>query len=142
MRRFFLASTIFAISLAVSGCVDTVSVGSGRYIGPGYMSSGIIRGDQHVRVIQRGDNMYYNGHRGYRNQRAGYRNYKGYWYPGSAFVGTVTINGGYQQNSARYVGRSHANWCADRYRSYRMTDNSFNTGNGRRLCNSPFGQDR
>ena len=138
MRSAIFASTVLALSLAVSGCVGTVSGGPGTYMGPGYVSSGVIRSDNGVRLIRRGDNMYFNGHRGYRNPRAGYRSYQGYWFPGAAFVGMVTINGGYQQDRPRYGGNTHVTWCSDRYRSYRMEDNSFNTGNGRRLCQSPY----
>jgi hypothetical protein len=37
--------------------------------------------------------------------------------------------------------RSHAEWCMDRYRSYRMEDNSYQPldGGPRRSCQSPFG---
>lgn len=97
--------------------------------------------DRDVGWRDRGDRYgWYRGHRGYRYQRPGYRYYDGYWFPLAAF-GVGTIIGGAIANDRTYVGggSSHVNWCANRYRSYRAYDNTFQPYNGpRRQCNSPY----
>ncbi|WOC15779.1 BA14K family protein [Pseudochrobactrum sp. MP213Fo] len=45
----------------------------------------------------------------------------------------------YRERSYRSGGSSHVNWCYNRYRSYRASDNTFQPNYGpRRLCYSPF----
>ncbi|HEV7245818.1 MAG TPA: BA14K family protein [Shinella sp.] len=91
----------------------------------------------------RGDRGYrsgwYRGHRGYRYQRDGYRYHNGFWFPLAAF-GVGTIVGGAIANDRGYVGGgSHVNWCANRYRSYRAYDNTYQPyGGPRRQCISPY----
>lgn len=82
---------------------------------------------------------WYGGHRGYRYQRRGYRYHEGYWFPLAAF-GAGAIIGGAIANDRGYVGGgSHVNWCANRYRSYRAYDNTFQPYNGpRQRCISPY----
>ena len=42
--------------------------------------------------------------------------------------------------STRYLSQSHVNWCHNRWRSYRVSDNSYQPYNGpRRVCASPYG---
>lgn len=107
-----------------------------RYRGPDYRYR-----DRDVGWRDRGDRYgWYRGHRGYRYQRPGYRYYDGYWFPLAAF-GIGTIIGGAIANDRTYVGGgvSHVNWCANRYRSYRAYDNTFQPYNGpRRQCISPY----
>ncbi|GHD09248.1 BA14K family protein [Tianweitania populi] len=85
---------------------------------------------------------YYNGHRGYRHYRHGYRRHGNAWYPAAAFLGGAIIGGAIANSqSAPRVrsGSSHVQWCYDRYRSYRASDNTFQPNNGpRRQCNSPY----
>jgi hypothetical protein len=85
---------------------------------------------------------YYNGHRGYREHRRGYRRHGNAWYPAAAFLGGAIIGGAIANSqSAPRVrsGGSHVQWCYDRYRSYRASDNTFQPNNGpRRQCNSPY----
>jgi Ni/Co efflux regulator RcnB len=85
---------------------------------------------------------YYNGHRGYRDYRRGYRRHNNAWYPAAAFLGGAIIGGAIANSqSAPRVrsGSSHVQWCYDRYRSYRASDNTFQPNNGpRRQCNSPY----
>lgn len=139
MRSLWIASAAMAITLALGGCVDTVSYSSGTVINSGYSPSRVIRGDGYSSIIMRGDNAYYNGHRGYRSQRAGYRAYQGFWFPGVAFGGAVIIRGGDRPQRPGYDGTQHQNWCTNRYRSYQFADNTFNVGrSGRRICNSPY----
>jgi Rieske Fe-S protein len=90
---------------------------------------------------------YYNGYRGYGGYRDGYRRYNdGYWYPLAAF-GAGAIIGGAIASEPRYVEQEpsnginprHYEWCANRYRSYRGFDNTFQPNNGpRQQCLSPF----
>jgi hypothetical protein len=83
---------------------------------------------------------YYNGHRGYRDRRPGYRQHNGYWFPLAAFATGAIIGGAINNNQARPAyGGSHHEWCANRWRSYRAYDNSYQPNNGpRRECVSPF----
>lgn len=88
---------------------------------------------------------YYRGYRGYRDYRPGYRRYDdGFWYPGAAFITGAIIGGAIASQPAprvrsRNYGSDHVQWCYDRYRSYRASDNSFQPYNGpRRECRSPY----
>ncbi|MFN4100085.1 MAG: BA14K family protein [Pararhodobacter sp.] len=65
-----------------------------------------------------------------------------------AIVGGVIVNQLQQPNQYRapqahhgsYLSSNHLNWCRDRWRSYRVSDNSYQPYNGpRRVCVSPFG---
>jgi len=88
---------------------------------------------------------YYNGYRGYRYQRNGYRYYNGWWFPAGAFVAGAIIGGAIANNNNYYNngyrgGNAHVQWCYDRYRSYRASDNTFQPYNGpRQQCYSPYG---
>lgn len=87
---------------------------------------------------RRGGYSYYNGHRGYNYYRPGYREYNGIWFPLGAFAAGAIIGGAIAQPPVRYGG-SHVEWCANRYRSYRAYDNTYQPNNGpRRQCNSPY----
>jgi hypothetical protein len=80
---------------------------------------------------------YYNGHRGYRDRRPGYRQHNGYWFPLAAFAAGAIIGGAANQARPSY-GSSHQSWCANRWRSYRAYDNTYQPSNGpRRQCVSP-----
>jgi BA14K-like protein len=82
---------------------------------------------------------YHNGHRGYRERRSGYRYYNGYWFPLAAFAAGAVIGGAATQARPSASGSSHIQWCANRYRSYRASDNTFQPYNGpRQQCNSPY----
>jgi hypothetical protein len=79
----------------------------------------------------------YRGHRGYRDYRPGYRRHDGFWYPAAAFIAGAIITGAISQG--RPAGSAHVNWCSDRYRSYRASDDTFQPYNGpRQRCNSPY----
>ena len=86
---------------------------------------------------RRGDWYYYNGYRGYPRYRPGYRLYEGHYFPSAAFVAGAIITGAIA--AGRRGGGSHVDWCYDRYRSYRASDNTFQPYNGpRRQCYSPY----
>lgn len=81
---------------------------------------------------------YYNGHRGYRERRSGYRYHNGYWFPLAAFA-TGAIIGGAITNQPRVSGSNHYQWCANRYRTYRASDNTYVPRAGvRATCVSPY----
>ncbi|RYE86703.1 MAG: BA14K family protein [Hyphomicrobiales bacterium] len=95
-------------------------------------------GDRRDRFERRGNSYYYNGYRGYRDRRDGFRFYNGYWFPNSAFSFSFRIDGNRNRGGMRLSSR-HVEWCQDRYRSYRLSDNSYQPYNGpRRDCVSPY----
>lgn len=91
------------------------------------------------RFERRGNRAYYNGHRGYSEQRRGYRQYNGVWFPAAAFLAGAIMGGTIDSQPRRqYRANAHIEWCYDRYRSYRVSDNTFQPYNGRRRqCVSP-----
>jgi hypothetical protein len=99
------------------------------------------RRDRRDRFERRRDgHHYYNGHRGFRDRRAGYRQYNGYWFPPTAFIAGAIV-GGSIANPPRATRLSdrHVRWCSDRYRSYRVSDNTFQPNRGpRQICRSPY----
>ncbi|MEQ8305310.1 MAG: BA14K family protein [Hoeflea sp.] len=96
----------------------------------------------HRRGFYRHNNRgFYNGHRGFRHHRQGYRRYNGFWFPPAAFSFGVIIDnhrrGGYARPG--YTNPQHVRWCDDKYRSYRVRDNTFQPYHGpRRQCRSPY----
>ena len=134
-----LAITATGASLAPANAASSFSVqiGSGN---SGY--------DDHRGFERRGDYGYYNGHRGSHTQRPGYRQYNGYWFPPAAFafgaiagaiigsqINSNNDNGNYDGDA---LPARHVAWCEDHYRSYRLSDNSFQPFNGsRQVCVSP-----
>lgn len=97
--------------------------------------------DRHFR--RNGNSAWYNGHRGYRQQRRGYRRHNGYWFPAGAFIAGAIVSGAIRNSDNHsYRGRhgsSHVQWCYDRYRSYRSSDNTFQPYHGpRQQCYSPY----
>lgn len=104
------------------------------------------RSESRNRFERRGDRAYYNNHRGYRDRRAGYREYDGWWFPPAAFIvgaiigGTMNQQPGYRSQHGYALSAEHVGWCQNRWRSYRISDNSYQPYNGpRRICTSPFG---
>ena len=92
--------------------------------------------------VRRGDSYYYRGHRGYRHHRPGYRQYNGWWFPPAAFIAGAIVGGAIANPPVEYRprGNAHVEWCYNRYRSYRASDNTFQPYNGpRRQCRSPYG---
>lgn len=87
---------------------------------------------------------HWNGHRGYRNYRHGYRRHNdGWWYPLAAFGAGAIIGGAISSPQPVYrvpaYNNSHIQWCYNRYRSYRASDNTFQPYNGpRQQCYSPY----
>ncbi|NKC51416.1 BA14K family protein [Ochrobactrum cytisi] len=106
---------------------------------------GIVRAGMAVLIVRDG---YWNGHRGYRHYRHGYRRSNdGWWYPLAAFGAGAIIGGAIAAPTPPPVYRapaygysnSHVQWCYNRYRSYRASDNTFQPYNGpRQQCYSPY----
>lgn len=98
-------------------------------------------------------NRQWRGNRGYRHhgryyrdrwhdRRHGryYRHRSNAWVP-LAILGMGAAIGSATANDRRVYsgGHSHVSWCANRYRSYRAYDNTFQPYNGpRRQCYSPY----
>lgn len=98
------------------------------------------RGESRDRYNNRDRYGWYNGHRGYSERRSGYRYHNGYWFPLAAFGAGALIGGAMQQAQPSYSGNSHTSWCANRWRSYRAYDNTYQPNSGpRRQCVSPYG---
>lgn len=93
----------------------------------------------------RGGHGYYRGYHGYRYARPGYRRHGDFWFPPAAFALGAIIGGAIASQSEppiryRPRGGAHAEWCFNKYRSYRASDNTFQPHNGpRRQCHSPYG---
>ncbi len=86
---------------------------------------------------RRNGNYYYHGYRGYRDRRAGYRYYNGYYFPAAAFLAGAIVGGAITNGNRG--GGNHVDWCQSRYRSYRVSDNTYQPNSGpRRQCNSPY----
>ena len=98
---------------------------------------------QEDRFERRRDGVYYRGHRGSSQRRQGYREHNGFWFPPAAFIAGAIIGGALNNQPAvrspiRLSG-AHVQWCSERYRSYRTSDNSFQPYNGpRQSCRSPY----
>jgi hypothetical protein len=92
---------------------------------------------EHRRYIRR----HWHGHRHW-GERRYYRHrhrhhHSNAWVP-FAILGMGAMIGGAVANDRGYGG-SHVRWCANRYRSYRAYDNTFQPYNGpRRQCHSPY----
>ena len=139
------------LSLLAAGTVALATATTASAIAPMPYQSAPIASDaapMQVRDHMRTDNRvyfykgghYFNGYRGERIYRDGYRRHNGFWYPGSAFSLAIIIAPGVQQRVIRsYGGSRHINWCENRYRSYRISDNSWKPHYGpRRVCVSPY----
>ncbi|PWL18999.1 BA14K family protein [Falsochrobactrum shanghaiense] len=103
-------------------------------------------GDRHWRGRHSGP-RHWHGHRGYREYRRGYRRHSdGWWYPLAAFGAGAVLGGALAsppppvyRAPAHRSSNAHVQWCYDRYRSYRASDNTFQPYNGpRRQCYSPY----
>ncbi|MGN6766364.1 MAG: BA14K family protein [Rhizobiaceae bacterium] len=95
------------------------------------------RGHNRRGFYNHGGYGWYNGPRGYRHYRHGYREYNGWWFPaailGGAIIGNAIVN------APSNGGSAHVQWCYNRYRSYRASDNTYQPyGGPRRQCVSPY----
>ncbi len=118
-----LSSVPYVSSKAYAQQEDTYSNGRLR----------IYQSPQQRYFFRDGDRAYYQGQRGYLYQRPGYQNYNGFWFPAAAFFGAAII-GGIIRNGSN-SSNSHVAYCQNRYRSYRISDNTYQPYVGpRRIC--------
>lgn len=92
------------------------------------------------RSYKRDGARYWRGHRGYDHYRPGYRRNGDLWFPLAAFAAGAIISGAIANDRPpAYSGNSHVQYCYNRYRSYRASDNTFQPYNGpRQQCISPY----
>lgn len=124
---------------------DVVKV---QYYGDG---GRLYRGDRRWRGDRgwSGSRNYYRN-RNYSDRYYGGRNYRRYdrgpnvgaiigGLAAGAIIGGALAQPRYVQPRRYVSGNSHAGWCANRYRSYRAYDNTFQPYNGpRQQCYSPY----
>ena len=144
MRKPFvtLSSIILGACLALAASAPALAIDALRspndatLLGGGDPVDVFRRGGDPVDTL-RGGSRYHRGFLGSRVYRDGYfRSTDGYWYPRSAFstgelLGDVTVGPG-----APVYGMTGEQWCANRYRSYRLSDNTYlpRTGGPRVQC--------
>lgn len=96
----------------------------------------------HLRGTPRGYRHHYRGYRGHRGYSGHYyRRHNDFAGPAAGFVAGALIGSLVTNSVPRYSGggSSHVQWCYNRFRSYRASDNTFQPYNGpRRQCNSPY----
>ena len=139
MRTSSISSAILAISVAIGGFAEAAAAAPVPASVSGVLDINVVNTAGEVRIVRRGDNMYFNGRRGYRTHRSGYRQYNGFWFPSEAFVGMLIINGMVQRQRPVYGNNSHVRWCINHYRSYQISTDTYQPYmGGRRHCNSPF----
>jgi hypothetical protein len=140
------AAAALAVSLtALPASAASIQYGNAQ-VQNAQFSFGITTGDRggRDRFERRGNYYYYNGQRGYRDRRAGFRFYNGFWFPNSAFsfgfsVGSDRDNWRGRDRDRMGNWDRHVEWCQDRYRSYRESDNTFQPYSGpRQECVSPY----
>ena len=139
-----LCAAVAAMSVA-AGSIGTASAASMQIPGVSVSDSGVqqVRHIRDDRFRWRKGRVYWRGHRGYRERRRGYRYHDGYWFPAAAFLGGVIIGNAISQPRPIYRHGDwydlHVRWCDDRYRSYRVSDDTFQPYHGPRLrCTSPY----
>ena len=126
----------FAAAMAVAMFATTFV--SAPAIAMPLAKAGVAQTSDVEQVQYRERRGWHGGHRGYRHHRHGYRRHSdGWWYPLAAFGLGAAIGGAI--NNQPSVGGSHVQWCANRYRSYRAYDNTFQPNYGpRKQCVSPY----
>lgn len=130
------------IALCAAALAAPLSLASAPAIAQGF-SIEIGPGGPRVGFYTEGPYAYYQGYRGYRDRRPNHRYYRGYWFPHRAFIERERYRPHYRERVRPSYGgsaRAHVEWCYDRYRSYRASDNTYQPYNGpRRQCRSPYG---
>ncbi|WP_394801906.1 BA14K family protein [Rhizobium halophilum] len=138
-----MSALIFATSMAPAGAVVMPSVKASQASAVEQVQYR-HRDRDHRRWDRDRDHRrgYYRGHRGYREHRRGYRRHNdGWWYPLAAFGAGALIGGAASSNQPRAAGINpkHYEWCANRYRTYRASDNTYVPRVGIRAeCTSPY----
>src|SRR5690606_33823262 len=105
--------------------------------GGGHSNTRIYRkyrhGSRHFNNGPRREGRYWRGHRGYDHYRRGYRRHGDLWFPLAAFAAGAIISGAIANDAPpAYSGNAHVQYCYNRYKSYRASDNTFQPYNGPR----------
>lgn len=136
-----ISAMMFATSIVPAGAFGMPSVKAPQLSAVEQVQ---YRGDRDRRYYRDRDDRrgYYRGHRGSRDYRRGYRRHSdGWWYPLAAFGAGAIIGGAItnQPRPAQALPSRHVQWCADRYRTYRASDNTYVPRAGvRAQCRSPY----
>ena len=149
ITTLIIASSL-AMATAVTALVPADAAPLRMMVAPAAASSdsSIVQVRDAPRFLRHGNRSFrnadrrgwYRGHRGYRDYRPGYRRHGNFWYPGAAFAAGALTGAiiGSQSGVRVQRGSSHVQWCYDRYRSYRASDNTYQPNSGpRRQCVSP-----
>ncbi|WP_411035431.1 BA14K family protein [Shinella sp. BYT-45] len=134
--RTGLAAGALSVALALTSAIPAQAVTFARVPVP--EASAVEKVQYRYERRERRAERRWHGHRGYRSYRLGYRRHSdGWWYPLAAFGLGAAIGGAIANE--RQAGGSHVSWCANRYRSYRAYDNTFQPNYGpRKQCVSPY----
>ncbi len=135
-----ISALMFATSVFPAGAVVMPSVKAPQLSNVEQVQG---RGDRDRRYYRNRDDRrgYYRGHRGSREYRRGYRRHSdGWWYPLAAFGAGAIIGGAItNQPRAQALPSRHVQWCSNRYRTYRASDNTYVPRVGvRAQCRSPY----
>lgn len=138
-----MATLLFATSIVPAGAVVMPSVKAPQVSAVEQVQ--YRDGDRDRRRFDRNRDDrrgHYRGHRGSREYRRGYRRHNdGWWYPLAAFGAGAIIGGAMNNQPSRGQAATsrHIQWCSDRYRTYRASDDTYVPRVGvRARCNSPY----
>jgi Ni/Co efflux regulator RcnB len=161
MKRIIPSTCAAMLALAFAGSLTTGAQASPLHsFSQGNSQKHIeevqFRRDDHRRGVERRGHArrgferrgrwgYFNGYRGHREYRRGYRQHNGWWFPPSAFIAGAIIGGALANQpvvrAPVQLSAGHVRWCQNRWRSYRVTDNTYQPYNGpRQVCVSPYGR--
>ncbi|MCJ8519057.1 hypothetical protein ABID21_001971 [Pseudorhizobium tarimense] len=136
-----MSALLFATSIAPAGAVVMPSVMAPQVSAVEQVQAN--RDDRRRFERDRDDRRgMYRGYRGSRERRQGYRRHSdGFWYPLAAFGAAAIIGGAIanQPGRAQTTSSRHVQWCSERYRTYRASDDTYVPRVGvRARCNSPY----
>ncbi len=144
IRKLVTAASIAIAALLVTlptASAQSTNTGTGADQAGPRNSEYQRNGNWNGRIIIRGGYPSWNGYRGWNERRAGHRFYRGYWFPTAAFAITIAPRPIYR-TGPRYtiaLPARHVAWCENRYRTYRISDNSYAYKVGQRTsCKSPY----
>ncbi|WP_081858676.1 BA14K family protein [Pseudorhizobium pelagicum] len=142
MTAGIMSALILATSIAPAGAVTLPSLSTPQMSAAEHVQ--FRNNDRDRRRVDRDDRRRgeYRGYRGSRERRQGYRRHSdGFWYPLAAFGAAAIIGGAIANQPGRPQASSsrHIQWCSDRYRTYRASDNTYVPRVGvRAYCSSPY----
>lgn len=137
MKKFAIA--VLAAATAFSGIGEAFAAPFAPVVRPTISSE--VEHVQYRRRPPANRPGWHRGYRGYRYARPGYRRYNdGWWYPLAAFTAGAIIGGAVgRSRPAAGLPARHVQWCSARYRTYRVSDNTYVPRVGvRAICRSPY----